>query len=51
MNHCHQIPEIEDAYNNPIKMIGFHIYNYEGCLVGVIKDIIIQKSTGKITCQ
>lgn len=43
-----QITEIEEAHKEAIKIFGFHIYNHEGELVGIIKDIIIQKNTGKV---
>lgn len=44
----YQIPEIEEAYNNPIKIIGFHMYNHHKDLVGVIKDTVVQKKSGKV---
>jgi len=44
----YEIPEIYAAFNDPIKIIGFHIYNEKNDLIGIIKDIIIQKNTGKI---
>lgn len=44
----YQIPEVYEAFSNPIKIIGFDIYNHNNNLIGVIKDIILQKSTGKI---
>ncbi|AOY76997.1 PRC-barrel domain-containing protein [Clostridium formicaceticum] len=44
----HQVPEIQEALINPIKVIGFHIYNYHGELFGIIKDTIIEKKRGNV---
>ncbi|MCC5911495.1 MAG: PRC-barrel domain-containing protein [Clostridiaceae bacterium] len=44
----HQVPEIKKVFLKPIKIIGFHIYDYHGDLIGIIKDTLIQKKTGKI---
>lgn len=43
-----QIPEIEEVYKQPTKILGFHIYNHHKDLVGIIKDTIIQKNTGRV---
>ncbi|SES72177.1 Uncharacterized protein YrrD, contains PRC-barrel domain [Natronincola peptidivorans] len=44
----HQIPEIEEALQRPVKVIDFSIYDYENNLIGIIKDTIIEIKSGKV---
>ncbi|AKL95236.1 hypothetical protein CACET_c17880 [Clostridium aceticum] len=44
----HQVPEIQEALIKPIKTVGFHIYNHYGELFGVVKDTVIEKTSGRV---
>ncbi|ABR48609.1 hypothetical protein Amet_2455 [Alkaliphilus metalliredigens QYMF] len=46
--HHFQMPTLESALKKVIHVIGFEIYNESKDLMGVVKDTVINKKTGKI---